>query len=151
MPIGSTPLRDGHRIPNLAFGTGSALYGHDAQDAVQAALHAGFRHVDTAQAYQNEKSVGDALGEWLGEGHHARNKVWVTTKYSGGDKGPLQELKDSLKRVSFKVNTWHLLDATQLSLEYVDLYLIHQPRFVHGNLKGAWREMEAAREQGLAR
>lgn len=107
MPIGTTPLADGHYIPNLAFGTGSALYGQNAQDAVKAALDAGFRHIDTAQAYQNEKSVGDALGDWLGARSSMdknarqakRDKLWVTTKYSGGDKGPLKELEDSLERV----------------------------------------------------
>lgn len=119
MPIGSTPLNDGRHIPNLAFGTGTALKGKDAQDAVRAALYAGFRHVDTAQIYGNEESVGNGLGDWLGdEGErkeaiccrgdlevgmgvkaNRREDLWVTTKYGGGAKGPFEELKESLRKV----------------------------------------------------
>ncbi|KIM22418.1 hypothetical protein M408DRAFT_332928 [Serendipita vermifera MAFF 305830] len=140
MPIGTTLLADGRRIPNLAFGTGSVLKNHDAQAAVKAALDSGFRHVDTAQFYNNEESVGNALREWLGDDSSAmnakRDQVWVTTKYSGGEKGPLGELTESLGR---------------LDLEYVDLYLIHGPWFVSGHLKSAWREMEEAQRRGLAK
>jgi diketogulonate reductase-like aldo/keto reductase len=114
MPIGTTPLNDGNCIPNLAFGTGTALKGKDARDAVSAALHAGFRHLDTAQVYENEESVGDGLRRWLGErgaasnqvlegqvplGRRKREDVWVTTKFGSADKGALEELKESLKKV----------------------------------------------------
>jgi diketogulonate reductase-like aldo/keto reductase len=117
MPIGTTPLNDGNHIPNLAFGTGTALKGKDARDAVSAALHAGFRHLDTAQAYGNEQSVGDGLRRWLGEERgndaassnvlegqvplrrHKREDVWVTTKFGSADKGALEELKESLRKV----------------------------------------------------
>ena len=119
MPIGTTPLNDGTYIPNLAFGTGSALKRKDARDAVSAALHAGFRHLDTAQVYWNEESVGDGLRRWLGKerddgaggtdlleevegrlslGRRRRDDVWVTTKF-GSDKGPIEALKESLRKV----------------------------------------------------
>jgi len=162
MPIGTSPLNDGNHIPNLAFGTGSALEGKDAQDAVKAALKAGFRHVDTAQAYSNEESVGAGLGEWLrdevgvnmpasqsasmtpristGEGvADARKDVWVTTKFYQNEnqpKKPFEALKDSLQK---------------LDLDYVDLYLIHGPQWVNGDMKGTWREMEQAKRDGLAK
>ncbi|KAG8800782.1 hypothetical protein FRC17_006805 [Serendipita sp. 399] len=156
MPIGTTKLRDGRHIPNLAFGSGSALRGKDAYNSVAAALRAGFRHVDTAQLYYNENSVGKAINDWLNgdleldmkesEQHvqtkprpsspNKRKDLWLTTKYRGGDQGPYQELKESLKR---------------LQLEYVDLYLIHNPALIHGDLEDVWREMERTRKEGIAK
>lgn len=120
MTIGTTLLNDGQHIPNIAFGTGSTMKRKDVSSYVTAALHAGFQHIDTAQAYQNEDTVGIALKKWIGftprsashththgngmyrdvgKGIQAREDIWVTTKYSGGLKGPLEELKDSLARV----------------------------------------------------
>jgi diketogulonate reductase-like aldo/keto reductase len=176
MPIGSTPLNDGHHIPNLAFGTGSALKGKDAQDAVTAALHAGFRHIDTAQFYRNEESVGNGLWAWLERGlvtvegdvesnarsagpvvvrRPKREDVWVTTKLGDGDKGALEELKESLRKVpnlSLPPASEVLLTVdSQLRLDYVDLYLIHGPWLVKGRVEVVWREMEQAREFGLAK
>ncbi|KAG9046310.1 hypothetical protein FS842_000958 [Serendipita sp. 407] len=158
MPIGTTKLRDGRCIPNLAFGSGSALRGKDAYESVAAALRTGFRHIDTAQLYHNEDSVGMAIKEWLdgdlgyesrgsekhvignsptfGLSSNKREDLWVTTKYGGGDQGPYEELKNSLKR---------------LQLEYVDLYLIHNPKLIHGDLVDIWRGMEQAKKDGIAK
>jgi diketogulonate reductase-like aldo/keto reductase len=169
MPIGSTPLNDNRRIPNIAFGTGSAWYRRDVTDAVFTALEVGFRHIDTAQAYGNEKNVGIAIKDWLFDGietsavpvdvkprvdnsEHKRKEIWVTTKYGGGERGPLEELKLSLERVCLltKYNRFTKFNS-QLHLDYVDLYLIHQPRYIDGNVKGVWREFEWAKELGLAK
>jgi diketogulonate reductase-like aldo/keto reductase len=123
MPIGSTKLNDGRYIPNLAFGSGSAMRGKDASGPVLAALTAGFRHVDTAQAYRNEETVGSAIHEWFDDdvalayqegetteyrssSHSVTNStsssnredIWVTTKYNGDELGPLKSLQESLEK-----------------------------------------------------
>ncbi|CAG8770913.1 1571_t:CDS:2, partial [Acaulospora colombiana] len=132
----------------------------DANEAVLAALRAGFRHVDTAQAYRNEETVGSAIHEWFGDDDSAtyqasravendlspsdasetsssrRKDIWVTTKYIGDDVGPLESLKESLKK---------------LQLNYVDLYLVHRPEVLVGKREEWWREFEKARELGLAK
>jgi diketogulonate reductase-like aldo/keto reductase len=109
----TTTLNDGRRIPNLAFGTGSALRGRDATVQVVVALKAGFIHIDTAQIYQNEQSVGMALREYfkshggdmdgdVEKGLHRpkrREDVWVTTKLSNGTDRAIGELQKSLKKV----------------------------------------------------
>ena len=61
----TTTLNDGRRIANLAFSTGSALRGQDAATQVLAALNAGFTHIDTAQVYRNEQTVGKVLKEFF--------------------------------------------------------------------------------------
>jgi diketogulonate reductase-like aldo/keto reductase len=107
----TTILNDGRRIPNLAFGTGSALFGRDVTAQVVAALEAGFIHIDTAQAYRNEQTVGRALKEFLGNHknkmdvdvekglcHFGRGDIWVTTKLGNGTCGAVGELQKSLEK-----------------------------------------------------
>ncbi len=101
----------------------TASRGQDVSVQVGNALRAGFRHLDTAQAYMNEDSVGEGIIHWSTDKKTSRtlssdekekssedndlergvlgsrDDVWVTTKYAGGAKGPLGELKDSLDRV----------------------------------------------------
>lgn len=109
----TTTLNDGRRIPNIAFGTGSVLKGEDVTTQVVAALKAGFTHIDTAQFYRNEQTVGKALNEFF-KSHKDKNDVevekgfyrpkrreaiWVTTKLGNGTAGAVGELYQSLKRV----------------------------------------------------
>jgi len=95
MPFGKVKLNDGNEIPAIAFGTGSALRGRDAEVYVAQALEAGFSHIDTAQVYYNEDSVGVAIRE-SGLG---RSELFVTTKYLSG---PIQDaLRTSLTKVCF--------------------------------------------------
>lgn len=109
----TTTLNDGRRIPNLAFGTGSVLKGKDVTAQVIAALNAGFTHIDTAQYYNNEQTVGKALNEFF-ESHKdktdvevekgfyrpkRREAIWVTTKLGNGTAGAVGELHKSLERV----------------------------------------------------
>ncbi|KAG6914164.1 hypothetical protein DXG01_002002 [Tephrocybe rancida] len=125
-------LRSVHtaQIPAIGFGTGSALFGKDATDYVIQAIETGFSHLDTAQVYGNEESVGDAIRE----SGLSREELFVTTKYWTG---PIQQA------------TQESLD--KLGLKYVDLYLIHQPRHVAHDFEGSWKELETAKELGLAR
>ncbi len=70
---------DGNRIPLLGFGTWM-LEPDDARRMVAAALRIGYRHIDTAWIYRNEKAVGDGIRDAIEAGHVARHDVWLTTK-----------------------------------------------------------------------
>src|SRR5919199_2581024 len=124
-------LADGHEMPLVGLGVWQAKAGREAEDAVRWALEAGYRHIDTAQAYGNEESVGRALRD----SGVPREEVFVATKFypraSSGN--PVAELEGSL---------------TRLGLDQVDLYLIHWPE---GGPTWAWPGMEQALERGLAR
>jgi diketogulonate reductase-like aldo/keto reductase len=125
------PLSSGNEIPLLGFGVWQVPDGQECVDAVTWALEAGYRHVDTAQAYGNEKSVGRALSE----SGLPREEVFVTTKFypRSKSKDPEAEAERSLER---------------LGLDYVDLYIIHWPE---GGPTWAWDGMQRAHEQGYAR
>jgi diketogulonate reductase-like aldo/keto reductase len=122
-------LVDGNEIPLLGFGVWQVPEGEECGAAVRSALGAGYRHIDTAQAYGNEESVGRALRE----SGIAREQIFVTTKFYPGKKDPVAELEGSLRR---------------LGTDYVDLYIIHWPQ---GGPTWAWPGMERARELGHAR
>jgi diketogulonate reductase-like aldo/keto reductase len=122
-------LADGNEIPLLGLGVWQVPNGPRCVDAVRWALEAGYRHIDTAQAYGNEESVGRALRE----SGLAREQVFVTTKFYPVRQDPAAELEQSLRR---------------LGVEQVDLYIIHWPA---GGPTWAWSGMERARELGYAR
>jgi 2,5-diketo-D-gluconate reductase A len=96
---------------------------------VRWALEAGYRHIDTAQAYGNEESVGQGLRE----SGVPRDEVFLTTKFYPGGKDPSAEAEKSLKR---------------LGVDHVDLYIVHWPR---RGPTWAWPGMERARELGYTR
>jgi 2,5-diketo-D-gluconate reductase A len=123
------PLADGTRIPALALGVWQVPDGPECENAVRWALDAGFRHIDTAQAYGNEASVGRALAA----SGLPRDEIHVTTKFYPGSEDPVAEAEQSLDR---------------LGLDHVDLYIIHWPQ---GGPTWAWPGMEAARDKGYAR
>jgi 2,5-diketo-D-gluconate reductase A len=114
----------------LGLGVWQIPQGRATQQAVEWALEAGYHHIDTATAYRNERSVGDALRQ----SGLARDAVFITTKWMPLRPNPARELARSLQR---------------LDLEYVDLYLIHWPMPVAGTR--AWRGLEELRTRGLAR
>jgi 2,5-diketo-D-gluconate reductase A len=122
-------LADGNTIPLLGLGVWQVPNGPTAVDAVRWALELGYRHIDTAQAYGNEESVGRALRE----SGVLRKEVFITTKFWPGAADPVAEAEASLRR---------------LGLDYVDLYLVHWPQ---GGPTWAWSGMERARELGYAR
>ena len=129
-------LNDNTTIPLLAFGTGTALYGKDAEVMVTAAINAGFTHVDCAQVYRNEES----LGAGIAAAGKPREQLFVTTKLHRPAEG--KSVRDTL-----------IESLAKLRLEYVDLFLIHTPlNFPEpGRLKVVWKEMEALKKEGLAR
>ena len=122
-------LADGHQMPVLGLGVWQIPDGAVCVNAVRWALDLGYRHIDTAQAYANEESVGRALRE----SGVPREEVFVTTKFWPGYTDPVAELEQSLRR---------------LGVDQVDLYLVHWPQ---GDPARAWPGMEQARERGLAR
>jgi len=122
-------LADGHQIPMLGLGVWQVPNGPECVDAVRWALDLGYRHVDTAQAYGNEESVGQGLRE----SGLQRDEVFITTKFYPARKDPVAEAERSLRR---------------LAVDHVELYIIHWPE---GGPTWAWPGMERARELGYAR
>ena len=122
-------LADGNEIPLLGFGVWQVPEGAECVQAVRSALELGYRHIDTAQAYGNEQSVGRALRE----SGVPREQVFITTKFYPGNKDAHAEAERSLER---------------LGVEHVDLYIVHWPQ---GGATWAWPGMERAHEAGYAR
>jgi 2,5-diketo-D-gluconate reductase A len=116
-------------MPLLGLGVWQVPNGPECVNAVRWALELGYRHIDTAQAYGNEESVGQALRE----SGVAREQVFITTKFYPGSRDPAKEAEESLRR---------------LGVDQVDLYIIHWPQ---GGPTWAWPGMERARELGHAR
>src|ERR1700738_3937077 len=88
-------LADGHQIPLLGLGVWQVPNGPTTINAVRWALELGYRHIDTAQAYGNEESVGRALRE----SGVAREQVFITTKFYPGRTDPAAEAERSLRRL----------------------------------------------------
>ena len=122
-------LADGNQMPMLGLGVWQVPDGPECVNAVRWALELGYRHLDTAQAYGNEESVGRALRD----SGVPRDQVFVTTKFYPGSQDPVAEARRSLSR---------------LGVDQLDLYLVHWPQ---GGATWAWPGMEQARELGLAR
>ena len=134
MDINTTrKLNNGVEIPLLGFGTLRSKDNEETVNAVRWAIEAGYRHIDTAGAYGNEKSVG--LG--IIQSGIDRKKLFVTTKLRLEDMGPGEQMKgfeNSLKL---------------LQLDYVDLYLIHWP--MEGKTLDSWKVLEDIYKSGRAR
>ena len=125
-------LNDGNKIPAVGFGVFLIPNDGSTYDAVLAALKAGYRHIDTAAAYFNESDVGRAVKDSgiLREEIFVTSKLWLQDYgYEGAKRG----LRDSL---------------TKLGLDYIDLYLLHQP---YGDVTGAWKALEEAKTEGKIR
>jgi diketogulonate reductase-like aldo/keto reductase len=119
-------LADGNHMPLLGLGVWQVPNGPECENAVRWALELGYRHIDTAQAYGNEESVGRALRD----SRVPREDVFLTTKFYPRARDPEAEIRDSLER---------------LGVEQVDLYIIHWPQ---GGPTWAWPGMEAAQAAG---
>lgn len=122
-------LANGDQMPMLGLGVWQVPEGPECVNAVRWALELGYRHIDTAQAYRNESSVGTALIESGVD----RGEVFITTKFNPTAKDPVTEAEQSLRR---------------LGVDQVDLYLVHWPQ---NGPAWAWPGMERAHELGYAR
>lgn len=125
-------LNDGNKIPAVGFGVFLIPNDGATYEAVTRALKAGYRHIDTAAAYFNEAEVGKAVKD----SGISREEIFITSKlwlqdygYEAAKKG----LETSLEK---------------LGLDYVDLYLLHQP---YGDVAGAWKALEEAKAEGKIR
>ncbi|KAF4775836.1 aldo/keto reductase [Colletotrichum scovillei] len=132
-------LNDGNEIPQIALGVYKAPNGQETEDAVIAALDAGYRHIDSAARYANEEACGRALKQWFQKTNTPRSEVFVTTKLWDADHGyeaTFKALCDSLEK---------------FQLEYFDLYLIHSPSDDKEKRLASWRALETAQRLGKVR
>ena len=127
-------LNDGHEIPALGFGT-YPLRGQDGTAAVMSAIEVGYRLIDTAVNYGNEREVGEAIRR----SGVPREDLFVTSKIPGRHHG----YDDAI------ASTHESLD--RLGLEHLDLHLIHWPNPGVGKYVEAWRALVDLQEQGLVR
>ena len=129
--IPDVTLNNGVTMPQLGFGV-YQIEPDDTERAVSEALATGYRHLDTAAGYDNERQVGAAIAA----SGLPRDELFVTTKlwiHDDGEAGTRARCERSLER---------------LGLDHVDLYLIHQP---FGDVYSSWRAMQELNREGLAR
>lgn len=145
-------MANGDILPGIGLGTWKSAP-NEVKSAVKEAIKVGYRHIDCAAIYGNEKEVGEALSECFKEGIVDRKDLWVTSKLWNANQAK-EHVIPALKQT-----------LSDLQLDYLDLYLIHWPvRVKHGvtfpesgddmepfNLEETWKAMEEARELGLAR
>ena len=129
-------LNDGNRIPQFGFGV-FQIPPADTASAVRTALEAGYRHIDTAEMYQNEKGVGQGVRDAGVD----RGEVFITSKLNNGFHKP-----DDARRA---------FDTTieALGFDYVDLFLIHWPlpTLYDGDFVSTWQTLEEFKSDGRAR
>ncbi len=128
----SVTLNNGLSIPSLGFGTWQAPEGETATNSVLAALDAGYRHIDTAAIYGNERSVGKALAQSC----VAREDMFITTKVWNtmrGRENTLQAFDESMEK---------------LQLDYLDLYLVHWPANATHHPQD-WQALNASTWEGM--
>ncbi len=125
-------LNDGNKIPAVGFGVFLIPNDGATYEAVTRALKAGYRHIDTAAAYFNEAEVGKAVKDR----GIPREEIFITSKLWLQDYG-YEVAKKGLET-----------SLEKLGLDYVDLYLLHQP---YGDVAGAWKALEEAKAEGKIR
>ena len=121
-------LANGYQLPMLGYGT-LHIPPKQTKECVLKAFEAGYRLIDTAASYQNEKEIGEAIKE----SKLKREEIYLTTKVwvqDAGYENTLQAFHQSLEN---------------LGVDYLDLYLIHQP---YGDYLGAWKALEEAYQAG---
>jgi 2,5-diketo-D-gluconate reductase A len=137
--IHTQQLNDGNIIPQVALGVYKAPNGQETEDAVTAALDAGYRHIDSAARYANEEACGRAIRRWLKATGTPREEVYVCSKLWDADHGyeaTMNALCDSLDK---------------FGLDYLDLYLIHSPADDEVKRLESWRALETAQRLGKVR
>ena len=129
-------LNDGNTIPQLGFGT-FQIDPEDTVEAVSKALEIGYRHIDTAQMYGNEKEVGEAIRNSGIE----RSEIFVTSKLNNSNHEP-DDARESFDKT-----------LSDLGLDYVDLFLIHWPlpTQYNGDFVSTWQTMEEFKNDGRSK
>ena len=130
--VPTVKLNNGVKMPTLGFGVFQVPDLDEAEQAVTDALNTGYRLIDTAAAYQNEEAVGKAIKN----SNVKREDIFVTSKLWVAD--------FNYKRAKAGIDA----SLQQLGLNYIDLYLLHQP---YGDTMGAWRALEEAQQEGKIR
>ncbi len=151
-------LITGDKIPGLGLGTfGSDRFSHEeVAEAVKNAIRIGYRHIDCASVYQNEKHIGKAIAEVIAENTVRREELWITSKvWNDMHDKVIEACRQSLK---------------DLHLQYLDLYLVHWPfpnyhapgcdvdsrhpyakPYIHQSYMKTWGQMEELVDKGLVR
>jgi 2,5-diketo-D-gluconate reductase A len=134
--VPSITLNDGNTIPQLGFG----VFQIDPKDTVKAvseALRSGYRHIDTAEMYANEKEVGEAIRA----SGLDRSEVFITSKLSNAAHEP-RDAREAFDRT-----------LSELGFDYVDLFLIHWPlpMLYEGEFVSTWKTLEEFHSDGRAR
>jgi 2,5-diketo-D-gluconate reductase A len=134
--VPSIQLNDGNEIPQLGFGV-FQIEPRDTVEAVTRALDVGYRHIDTAEMYGNEKEVGEAVRD----SQLDRGEVYVTSKLNNSFHRP-----DDARRAFGET-------LSALGLDFVDLFLIHWPlpTLYDGDYVSTWRTLEEFKEEGRTR
>ena len=130
--IPTVTLNNGMEMPRIGYGVFRMKNPEECEEAVVQAIQSGYRLIDTAAAYENEEAVGRAIRRCgvPREELFITTKLWITdTSYEGAKRG----FSNSMKR---------------LGLDYIDLYLIHQP---YNDYYGAWRALEELYAEGKVR
>lgn len=133
-------LNDGSRIPQIGFGV-FQIEPDETADAVKQALEIGYRHIDTAEMYQNEKGVGEGIRN----SGISRGDVFITSKLNNGYHTPedaRRAFEETLKALAFDGDD-----------NYVDLFLIHWPlpTLYDGDFVSTWKTLEEFKKDGRAR
>ena len=126
-------MNDGHKIPAVGLGTWKSEPGDSTYNAVLASINAGYRHIDTARAYDNESDVGRAVND----AGVSRDDLFITTKLWNKDQGYQTALEACEKSLA------------RLDCDYIDLYLIHWPLKELRN--DSWRAFIELQEKGLCK
>lgn len=138
-------LSNGTRMPGFGFGTWQSASGSETADSVACAIKAGYRNIDTAEAYHNETSVGEGICRAINEYGVTRDELFVSTKLWNDHRGydlAMKAFDDSMKR---------------LGLEYLDLYMIHWPAVARWHddwrkiNRSTWRAFEELYRSGRIR
>lgn len=156
--IPSFTLRNGYKIPCIGLGTfGSDSVHHEiVAETVRKAIYSGYRHIDCASVYDNEKKIGNVLNQLFKNEFIPRDDLWITSKvWNDMHDRVIESCRQSLKN---------------LQIEYLDLYLVHWPfpnyhppkcdvssrspnasSYIHENYMKTWRQMEKLVESGLVK
>jgi len=144
----SVILGDGTHMPSLGFGTWN-IANKDVDTALNAAIEAGYRHIDCAMKYNNEIQIGKVLNRTFTKGVLSRSDFWITSKFPSNIERPISVIP--IIKASIQA----------LQVEYLDLYLIHWPFVLLSNgvvkkydrerISQIWKEFEKAVDMGLVK